>query len=142
MDNDEFKREVIALLTRIACVLETRSAVPIKATSPRSAAPAKKAARSRSGGDEQTVGDYVGDTCDWGETLMPFGKHKGKSLRDVPVGYIQWLAPNWEHQGYDNDDAMQSCIAAVTGGSTGSSQPEPQEATSAPPQEDFGDVPF
>lgn len=27
---------------------------------------------------------------------MPFGKHKGEDLEDLPTGYLQWLAENVE----------------------------------------------
>lgn len=27
---------------------------------------------------------------------MPFGKHKGKPLSEIPRGYLQWLS-RWEH---------------------------------------------
>lgn len=26
--------------------------------------------------------------------LMPFGKHKGKAVAEVPVGYLRWLLDN------------------------------------------------
>ena len=28
---------------------------------------------------------------DPGDTIMPFGKHKGSRLRDIPIGYLDWL---------------------------------------------------
>lgn len=30
---------------------------------------------------------------------MPFGKHEGKPMQDVPVGYLHWL---W-HEGHKNE---------------------------------------
>ena len=153
MDDDEFKTQVISLLTRIACVLETRqSSAPARAASPKpKAAASSKPARRSSTNDEVTVGDMVGDTGDWGDVQMPFGKHKGKPLRNVPVGFMQWLGPKWEPKGYDNDDAMQSCFAAVLSVKDGGSRSEPEEPTNAPapptvmlpPDDPCGDdVPF
>lgn len=26
-----------------------------------------------------------------GDVVMPFGKHKGECLADIPVGYLDWL---------------------------------------------------
>jgi uncharacterized protein (DUF3820 family) len=26
--------------------------------------------------------------------LMPFGKHKGKDMNDLPIKYVKWLAEN------------------------------------------------
>ena len=30
-------------------------------------------------------------TPDYGLCIMPFGKHKGKALKDVPPDYLEWL---------------------------------------------------
>jgi len=30
--------------------------------------------------------------------LMPFGKHKGVAMQDVPASYLHWL---WTQRGYD-----------------------------------------
>ncbi len=27
---------------------------------------------------------------DLGETIFPFGKHRGEKLKDIPVGYLDW----------------------------------------------------
>lgn len=27
---------------------------------------------------------------------IPFGKHKGKDIEDIPSGYLKWLAENCE----------------------------------------------
>lgn len=31
-----------------------------------------------------------------GEGAIPFGKHKGKKITDVPTGYVEWCAENFE----------------------------------------------
>ena len=31
-----------------------------------------------------------------GDTKLEFGKHKGKSLHEVPTGYLEWLAGQME----------------------------------------------
>lgn len=28
------------------------------------------------------------------EMIMPFGKYKGKTIEDIPSGYLRWLALN------------------------------------------------
>ena len=34
------------------------------------------------------------------EDIMPFGKHKGKRMADVPASYLVWLrSVNTEHRG-------------------------------------------
>ena len=35
---------------------------------------------------------------------MPFGKHKGKALKDVPTGYIRWLDENGALNKPDNTE--------------------------------------
>ncbi|MGH8373261.1 MAG: putative quorum-sensing-regulated virulence factor [Gammaproteobacteria bacterium] len=37
-------------------------------------------------------------------TVMPFGKHKGKTIEDLPSSYLHWLAENCE------DDALTNAI--------------------------------
>ncbi|MGH8373262.1 MAG: putative quorum-sensing-regulated virulence factor [Gammaproteobacteria bacterium] len=32
------------------------------------------------------------------ETVMPFGKHKGKTIEDLPSSYLHWLAENCEDE--------------------------------------------
>ncbi len=39
---------------------------------------------------------------------MPFGKHKGKPLKDIPPGYIRWLAENGALDKTDNLDLKES----------------------------------
>ncbi len=31
--------------------------------------------------------------------VMPFGKHKGKKMADLPGGYLQWIVENFEDGG-------------------------------------------
>lgn len=35
---------------------------------------------------------------------MPFGKHKGVALKDVPRDYVQWLRGQWESDGNVDED--------------------------------------
>lgn len=35
---------------------------------------------------------------------MPFGKHVGKPLQDVPAKYLAWLRDEMRGEGYDKDD--------------------------------------
>ncbi len=37
--------------------------------------------------------------------VMPFGKHKGKTLDDVPLSYLEWLR--------DLDDLQEPLLSAV-----------------------------
>lgn len=32
------------------------------------------------------------------ESKMPFGKHKGKSMEDVPASYLMWLRDQFDDQ--------------------------------------------
>lgn len=34
-------------------------------------------------------------------SIMPFGKHKGKIIRDIPASYIQWMVKNVDSYDYD-----------------------------------------
>lgn len=96
--------EIIHLLTEIRDGLARKPA-----QSPRAGS-----AKAKKGDDGPTVGDLVDDTGDWGDVKMPIGREqKGKRLRDVPVGFIEWMADNWQPKGYRNDDAIKACIAAV-----------------------------
>jgi len=29
--------------------------------------------------------------------IMPWGKHKGKTMEDIPSSYLKWLAENCDH---------------------------------------------
>ncbi len=42
---------------------------------------------------------------DFEYTIMPFGKHKGKYLREVPKDYIEWAITNIK------DDALASMFS-------------------------------
>lgn len=41
------------------------------------------------------------------ETIMPFGKHKGKHLSDVPASYLLWL---YEQNKYKPMTSLQEYI--------------------------------
>lgn len=30
--------------------------------------------------------------------IMPYGKHKGTDIEDLPDGYLKWLAENCDHE--------------------------------------------
>ncbi|WP_072875129.1 putative quorum-sensing-regulated virulence factor [Alicyclobacillus tolerans] len=47
-------------------------------------------------------------------TTMPFGKHKGKPLEDVPIDYIQWALKNREDMEDDLYAALQECWVSYT----------------------------
>jgi uncharacterized protein (DUF3820 family) len=32
-------------------------------------------------------------------TKMPWGKHKGKFLKDIPEDYLKWAVANWSDRG-------------------------------------------
>lgn len=34
---------------------------------------------------------------------MPFGKHKGKEIKDLPSSYLKWLAENCEDEKICNE---------------------------------------
>ncbi len=33
-----------------------------------------------------------------GKLVIPKGKHKGKTLNDIPIDYLEWVADNWTCQ--------------------------------------------
>lgn len=37
------------------------------------------------------------------ETVVPFGKYRGKTIEEIPSGYLKWLAENC-----DNDDICEA----------------------------------
>ncbi len=46
-------------------------------------------------------------------TLMSFGKHEGKKLKDVPSDYLNWL---WEKPGFNRGSGLGLYIKANMGG--------------------------
>ena len=44
---------------------------------------------------------------------MPFGKHKGESLLDIPVSYLEWVYDNVELNG-DLEEAVSDAIDLLT----------------------------
>lgn len=64
---------------------------------------------------------YYAQVMDWYETpmvieLMPFGKHKGKSLEAVPMSYWKWAINNVDALNEDNehyDADLANSVAAV-----------------------------
>lgn len=65
--------------------------------------------------DQVLVGDFVApeDRGEWMDCALAFGKHSGKNLGDVLVGYVNWLGSNWSPKGYPEDQFIQSAIEAV-----------------------------
>jgi len=58
--------------------------------------PAKKGQEMKSVNDQinsinKTLGDVRSGSAGF---IMPFGKHKGKDLSDIPLYYIRWLTMN------------------------------------------------
>jgi DNA polymerase-3 subunit epsilon len=41
-------------------------------------------------------------------TRMPFGKHQGKALADIPKDYVAWLASSGAFDKADNEQLKQS----------------------------------
>lgn len=44
---------------------------------------------------------------------MPFGKHKGESLLDIPVSYLEWIYDNIELDG-DLEESVSDAIDLLT----------------------------
>jgi uncharacterized protein (DUF3820 family) len=40
-------------------------------------------------------------------TIMPWGKYKGKLIREIPFSYLQWMAANWDDMHPDLAAALQ-----------------------------------
>ena len=49
-----------------------------------------------------------------GEIVMPFGKHKGLRLKDIPKDYLQWMAEN-----SNQEEWRQKAKAALGNSSSG-----------------------
>lgn len=45
-------------------------------------------------------------------TLMPFGKHAGKPVREIPLAYVAWLATNWGIR-RTRPDISRVCLALL-----------------------------
>lgn len=41
--------------------------------------------------------------------IMPFGKHKGTRMGDLPVGYLKWLAENIDEK---SEQGKKVCLIA------------------------------
>lgn len=91
--------EMISLLTEIRDILGRSQ-------------PQRKAVRA-SDSNETTLADHVGETRQYMEAIMPFGKHKGSTFGDVPVSYFRYLSTNWEPKGFDSDAAFASAFADI-----------------------------
>jgi hypothetical protein len=61
------------------------------------------------------------------DLVLTFGKHKGQALRDVPSGYVRWLAD----QAKDHE-VRAACVALI----------ESNGGDEAPPPPDDDDIPF
>lgn len=44
------------------------------------------------------------------QSTMPYGKHKGQKLEDIPTWYLKWAAESW-----DNDRLATLCDLALQG---------------------------
>ena len=55
---------------------------------------------------------------------MPFGKHKGEQVNDLPLSYLEWLRDNVELFGALKDEVNKTI----------------REATSPTPDIDYGEV--
>jgi len=53
---------------------------------------AAKKRRPRSHGKRRPKRSFKGLAAYSGSTVLWFGKHKNEAIRDVPLGYIRWLA--------------------------------------------------
>ena len=51
---------------------------------------------------------------------MPFGKHAGKKIRDLPTSYLQWLLFDW---GGLSDGSLAKCVRAQWEINTGQTLP-------------------
>lgn len=40
---------------------------------------------------------------------MPYGKYKGKSIKDLPSSYLKWIAENWKE---DTKNNKKICMTA------------------------------
>ena len=46
----------------------------------------------------------------WGETIMPFGKHKGRQLRSIPPDYLLWVINNCTNLRSELREAIESYL--------------------------------
>lgn len=44
-----------------------------------------------------------------GDFVMPVGTHSGKSIEEIPSGYLKWLAENWEGKTDWERKIMEEC---------------------------------
>lgn len=44
-----------------------------------------------------------------GTYRIPFGKHKGEKLEDLPDDYLEWLVDNLEPEKYNNAKVIEEC---------------------------------
>lgn len=49
------------------------------------------------------------------ESEMPFGKHKGEKMKDVPAKYLLWLWDNgvWQEKGRDLHNYIKGAFSAL-----------------------------
>lgn len=62
--------------------------------------------------------------------IMPFGKHKGQPVEDLPEDYLQWLKDNVELRSRRLKDAVDRALA----GSKASRNPFYSDSRQAPPR--------
>jgi hypothetical protein len=56
---------------------------------------------------------------------MPFGKHRGKLIQDVPIDYLKWCFREWDWT--DNELLRRAIESHLAGTSRGHQDPEPKQ---------------
>ena len=46
------------------------------------------------------------------DTPMPFGKHRGQKLEDMPAEYLLWLVNEIQEHGSEADDPRRAALCA------------------------------
>jgi len=66
-----------------------------------------------------------------GTYKMPFGKHKGEALEDIPTDYLAWLSETLEAGKYNNDALIVEIENQIKlrGGEGVSREPEKKPVT-------------
>lgn len=76
------------------------------------------------GGAANDVGDEDSEPFDWGESLhhvakspsewqFPFGKHKGRTLKDIPGDYLKWSLENMDALRPEQKQTIRDHLAAA-----------------------------
>lgn len=92
MNQETFQEQVVENLQSIAASLKV---IANAQASPSSGGRGSGGSGGNSGSRQETPPDSTTPRGKWQDVTIPFGKHKGKTLGQIPSGYLSWLCDKW-----------------------------------------------